>query len=214
MVAPEHQALDNTPAMGEGLQALAQYMMKTYPAIDPSRIYASGYSMGGIATLSISTSHPRLLAAAVNMAGAVYTYTKEMDQQFQSTELPMMFLTSEYDSTNNIKWDDGSLTASVQNLLNKFLTYNKMEPVTFDFAARPKHGFAPDGWSEQLLNGEHRSFVWYRVNRQKVPMVALSYTSDLIHALYPGYAGVAWDYLSKFSRDQKTGAVQYHSERK
>jgi hypothetical protein len=41
-------------------------------------------------------------------------------------------------------------------------------------------------------------------------MVALSYTADLIHALYPQYAGIAWDYLTRFSRNRKTGAVQYH----
>jgi predicted esterase len=214
MVAPEHQALDNTPAMGEGLQALAQYMMKTYPAVDASRVYASGYSMGGIATLSISTSHPRLLAAAVNMAGAVYTFTKDIDERFQNTDLPFMFLTSAYDSTRNIKWEDGSLTKDVQTLLNKFLAYNEMEQVSFDFAARPKHGFPADAWSDTLLNNEHRSYVWYRNNKQNVPMVALSYTMDLIHALYPGYAQVAWDYLSRFSRDQKTGAVVYHPNTK
>jgi hypothetical protein len=212
MVAPEHQALDNTPAMGEALQALANYMMKTYPAIDASRIYASGYSMGGIATLSISTSHPRMLAAAVDMAGAVYTFTKDMDQQFQGTDLPFMFLTSAWDSTNNIKWEDGSLTNHVQTVLNRFLTYNKMDQVSFDFTARPKYGFPADAWSDRLLNNEYRSYVWYRNNKQGVPMVALSYTADLIHALYPGYAEVAWGYMIHFSRNQMTGAVQYTSQ--
>ena len=43
-----------------------------------------------------------------------------MDAQFQSTELPMMFLTSAYDSTLNIRWEDGSLTQNVQTVLNKF----------------------------------------------------------------------------------------------
>ena len=214
MVAPEHQALDNTPAMGEALQALANYMMKTYPAIDASRIYASGYSMGGIATLSIGTSHPRLLAAVVDMAGAVYNFTREMDQQFQGTDLPFMFLTSAYDSTNNIRWEDGSLTDHVQTVLNKFLIYNKMDQVSFDFTARPKFGFPADAWSDTLLNNEHRSYVWYRNNKQSVPMVALSYTADLIHALYPSYAEVAWNYMSQFSRDRKTGAVQYNPHAK
>ncbi len=209
MVAPEHQALDNTPAMGEALLALANYMMKTYPAIDPSRIYASGYSMGGIATLSISTSHPRLLAAVVNMAGAVYKFTAEMDQAVQGTQLPFMFLTSAWDSTNNIKWEDGSLTSHVQTVLNKFLGYNGMDQISFDFAAHPKCGFQADAWSETLLNNEYRNYVWYLNNRRNVPMVALSYTEDLIHALYPGYAGVAWDYMIRFSRNQKTGAVEY-----
>jgi hypothetical protein len=41
-------------------------------------------------------------------------------------------------------------------------------------------------------------------------MVALNYTADLIHALYPQFARIAWDYLIQFSRDQKTGEIQYN----
>jgi predicted esterase len=210
MVAPEHQGLDSSPAIeGDALAALTAYMIKTYPAIDASRVYASGYSMGGIATLAISTSHPRMLAAAVDMAGAVYSFTKEMDAQSQNTDLPFMFLTSAYDSTNNIKWEDGSLTNHVQILLNKFLAYNRMEQISFDFDAHPKNGFQADAWSRNLLNRDHETYVWYLNNKQSVPLVALSYTADQIHALYPGYAAVAWNYMVHFSRDQKTGAIHY-----
>jgi predicted peptidase len=212
LVAPEHQALDVTPAMGDGLEALANYMMKTYPAIDASRIYASGYSMGGIATLSISTTHPKLLAAVVNMAGARFDFANDIDARFKETDLPFMFLTSAYDAALNIKWDDGSITNNVQTVLNKFLTYNKMNPVSFDFNSHPKNGFQADAWSEMTLNGECESYAWYLNNKQNVPMVALSYTADHIHALYPGYAKVAWEYMVHFSRDQKTGAVQYNPD--
>jgi hypothetical protein len=41
-------------------------------------------------------------------------------------------------------------------------------------------------------------------------MVALNYTEDLIHALYPQYAKMAWDYLTQFSRDQRTGVIKYN----
>ena len=40
-------------------------------------------------------------------------------------------------------------------------------------------------------------------------MVALNYVKDLIHALYPEYAGIAYDYMKHFSRDQKTGELKY-----
>jgi hypothetical protein len=41
-------------------------------------------------------------------------------------------------------------------------------------------------------------------------MVALNYTADLIHALYPQCAKMAWDYLTQFSRDQRTGVIKYN----
>ncbi|NLV29870.1 MAG: prolyl oligopeptidase family serine peptidase [Acidobacteria bacterium] len=211
LVAPEHQGLSSDqPVLGESLAALAAYMMKTYPAIDASRVYASGYSMGGGATLAIATSHPRMLAAVVDMAGAMFTFTDAMEERFEETDLPFMYLTSAYDLSPNINPEDGSLSDNSQVLLNAFLLFNGMDRVRYDFEAHPKCGFQADAWSETVLNGEHRNFIWYLNDRQGVPMVALSYTADLVHALYPQYAGIAWDYLARFSRNRKTGAVQYH----
>jgi hypothetical protein len=85
-----------------------------------------------------------------------------------------------------------------------------MNQVSYDFRAHPKCGFQGDAWSETLLNNEHKNFIWYLNNKQGVPMVALNYTEDLIHALYPHYAKMAWDYLTQFSRDQKTGEIKYN----
>jgi pimeloyl-ACP methyl ester carboxylesterase len=211
IVAPEHQGLySDQSVLGESIAALAQYMMKTYPAIDASRVYASGYSMGGGATLTISTSHPRMLAAVVDMAGAMFTFTDKMEAQFKDTDLPFMYLTSAYDLEPNINPEDRSLSNNSQVLLNKFLIFNNMNQISYDFKAYPKCGFKADSWSETMLNDEHKNFIWYLNNRQGVPMVALNYTEDLIHALYPLYARMAWDYLTQFSRDQKTGAIKYN----
>lgn len=86
--------------------------------------------------------------------------------------------------------------------------YNEIGQISYDFNAHPKCGFQADAWLEKMLRNERRSYVWYLNNKQGVPMVALSYTADLIHALYPGYAGIAWEYMTHFSRDQKTGAIK------
>ncbi len=97
IVAPEHQSLySDQPVFGESIAALAAYTMKTYPAIDASHVYASGYSMGGGATLTIATSHPRMLAAVVDMAGAMFTFTDKIEAQFTEPDLPFMYLTCAY----------------------------------------------------------------------------------------------------------------------
>ncbi|MBN1904779.1 MAG: hypothetical protein JW927_06750 [Deltaproteobacteria bacterium] len=210
IVAPEHQGLYSDQAvLGESIAALAKYMMKSYPAIDASRVYASGYSMGGGATLTISTSHPRMLAAVVDMAGAMFKFTDQMEEKFKETDLPFMYLTSAYDLEPNINPEDKSLSDNSQVLLNKFLIYNNMNQVSFNFKAYPKCGFQADAWSATLVNNEYKNFIWYLNNKEGVPMVALNYTEDLIHALYPQYASMAWAYLTQFSRDQKSGAIKY-----
>ena len=41
-------------------------------------------------------------------------------------------------------------------------------------------------------------------------MVAVSYTMDLMHALYPEYGKIAWDFFKHYSRDPKTGEIKYN----
>ncbi len=41
-------------------------------------------------------------------------------------------------------------------------------------------------------------------------MVALNYVKDVIHALYPEYARIAFEYMKHFSRDPRTGAIAYN----
>jgi len=61
------------------------------------------------------------------------------------------------------------------------------------------------------LNDEPKNYIWYLNNKLGIPMVTLNYTADLMHALYPQYAKMAWDYLIQFSREQKTGAIRYNA---
>lgn len=41
-------------------------------------------------------------------------------------------------------------------------------------------------------------------------MVALSITEGPVHALYPEYAKILWDFAKHYSRNQETGAVEYN----
>ena len=75
IVAPEHQSIAGL--LSDALPELVKYMLKTYPALDASRVYVTGYSMGGAATLRAISGNPSIFAAAVPMAAAPYTATPE-----------------------------------------------------------------------------------------------------------------------------------------
>jgi hypothetical protein len=40
-------------------------------------------------------------------------------------------------------------------------------------------------------------------------MVAVSYTQSLMHALYPEYGKIAWEFFRHYSRDPRTGEIEY-----
>jgi predicted esterase len=235
MVAPEHQSLSmpgsarpamaaperqDPGAMPPGLSApgilpdvlprFVKYILQTYKALDPSRVYVTGYSMGGAATLKAINGNPSVFAAAIPMAAAPYTGTAEQVAQFQKAHLPIMFTTSSFDLPGSFDQVHETIAVGYQTQLNLFLGYNGMKKIEYDFKAYPVNGFKADRMERVKLNNEYANYRWYLNGADGVPMVALSYTENLVHALYPEYARLGWDFAKHYSRDQKTGAIKYN----
>ena len=217
MVAPEHQYIGYTRTDGQmvegilpqALPMLVKYMLETYPALDASRVYVTGYSMGGGATLRGICGDPSLFAAAIPMASSGYTPTQEEAEQFNSLDLPIMFTTSAFDLGGAYNQEEGVIAAGYQEQINRYLGFNEMDPIAFDFDAYAQIGFKADRTVKILLNQEYENTTWYLNNKAGVPMVAVSFTDKLVHALYPEYAKVAWNFAKHYSRDQVTGAIVY-----
>jgi pimeloyl-ACP methyl ester carboxylesterase len=218
MAAPEHQSLNFARTSDPNIQGIlcnilprfVKYILKAYPALDPARVYVTGYSMGGAATLKAINGDPLLFAAAVPMAAAGYTATAEQAAQFRKAHLPVMFTTSSFDLPGAFDQANGNIAAGYQTQLNLLLGYNGMKTIEFDFVKYPVNGFKADRVEKIKLNDEYDNYCWYLSNDDGVPMVALNYTENLIHALYPEYARLAWEFARRYSRDQKTGAIKYN----
>lgn len=209
IVAPEHQNVANL--LSAALPKLVTYMIKTYPALDPSRVYVTGYSMGGAATLRAINGNPSVFAAAAPMAAAPYTGTPEQVAQFQKARLPVMFTTSSFDLGGAFDQTNGNIAAGYQTQINLFLGYNGMKKIdAYDFRNYPVNGFKADRMLRVKLNGEYDCYRWYLNDADGIPMVALAYTMNLQHALYPEYGKIAWEFFKHYSRDQKTGAIKYN----
>ena len=227
MVAPEHQYIGFSMKGGMGPQGqmnpraegilsavlprFVRYILKQYPALDPSRVYVTGYSMGGGATLRAINGDPSVFAAAIPMAASPYIGTPEQAAQFKRAHLPIMLTTSSFDLPGAFDPPTETIAVGYQTQIKLFLGYNDMKPIeAFDFKTWPISGFKADRVVRIKLNGEYANTRWYINNADGVPMVALSYTENLNHALYPEYAKIAWDFAKHYSRDQKSGAIQYN----
>jgi len=207
VVAADHQNLPND-VRGPALASLVKYMLKTYPALDPSRVYAIGYSMGGGATYTVAYYQPSLFAGVAPVAGTNIEPTAAEVANFAACQLPIYLSTSSYD-VRRLQEACGRINDNLANQVKRWAGFDGVAPVALDFASYKLSGFKGDSWSTETLNGEYASNTWYLHNDKGYPMVALNYVEDLIHALYPQYAVIAWDYLKHFSRDQKTGAIKY-----
>lgn len=207
VVAADHQTLPNN-VRGPALTALVKYMLQKYPALDPTRVYAIGYSMGGGATYTVGYYEPRLFAAIAPIAGTNIEPTAEEAARFRNTQLPIYLSTSSYD-VRRLQAPEGRINDNLANQVKRWAGWNGVPPFNFDFDTYKLSGFRGDSWTVETLNGEYVSHTWYLHNEKGVPMVALNYVKDIIHALYPEYARIAWEYMKHFSRDPKTGEIRY-----
>ncbi len=188
---------------------LVKYMLDEYPALDPARVYITGYSMGGWATQKSLYGDPKLFAAVVPMSGMGQTPTEEQAAEVAKYDLPILITTSTKDLSSVYDAEAGGIGAAHQETLNKFLAYNDMAQLEYDFAAYPMSGFKADTAFDRVLNEEYANHTWYLNNEAGVPMVGLSITEGLVHSLYPEFAKIMWDYARNFSRNLETGEVIY-----
>ena len=193
-------------------------MLDQYPALDPSRVYVTGYSLGGDTTSHAIAEAPELFAAAIPMAASGYiwgvgfarfTPSEAQLETLKNVDIPVMFVTSTYDLPHLFDAASGHLGEFSQDNLNLVLGYNEMAPIEFDYDVDPFSGFAGDLYIERVLNDEYLNRRWFLFNDMDVPMVGFCYTEGLIHALYPEYGKLAYDYAKHFSRDLETLEVVY-----
>jgi len=196
----------------KALPRLIDHVLKKYPALDASRVYATGYSLGGGATLRAIYGGMEKIAAAVPMAGMhedlVYSSTPEEDARLREIGMPVMVLTSTFDLGFNQA--EGRLTDNTLKQLRHFAGVNRIRLADVgDFSANPMIGYTADRMEVTTLAGEWRTFLWSFKNDEGVPILSISCTENLTHGLYPNYGEIAWNFMRHFARDPRTGKLLY-----
>jgi len=209
VVAPEHQYIGAVRA--PALKALVEYMLDTYPALDPSRVYVTGYSMGGGATFTVSAAHPELFAATVPMAMASSAVTDEQVAAFETLDLPFLLSTSSYDLARVFNVANQVIADGAIDAMNLYLRLNEIDFQIGDkdYDAYPIAGFPCDVLTTKTLNGEYENNTWMFL-KDGVPMVGITVTDGLVHALYPEYGKLMWDFAKHYSRDPETKEIIYN----
>ena len=207
IVAPMHSGI--TVIAGEVLPRLVQYMLDTYPALDPERVWVTGYSMGGMATYNCIGAHPEVFAAAAPMAMPLQEVKESTEALYRKYDLPAMLITSTYDFA---AWDaeNNHLNEGGRLFLQTYSRFNGIAPAEdFDYEKYPVIGRPFDSLEITTVNGEWRNGEWLLKSEKGVPMIGLNVTEYLQHSLWPGYGDIMYNFVKHYRRDQKTGEILY-----
>ena len=209
VVAPDHSWLG--AAKNDSFEALVHWMLDKYPALDASRVYTTGYSMGGGAVYSVAYYKTKLFAAIAPFAGSATTQPEETYANFDGVDLPIIMSISAFDPAGRrLESLEGHGNAAEQGMIKTWTANNGIETGDFDFDAYPYFGLKADKIVMDTVNDEFPRYTYYLNNAEGKPLFAFTYVFDMIHALYPEYARIMWDYMKDFSRDQTTGEIIYN----
>ncbi len=222
MIAPCHSSVwQNSGAV---MPQMVEYFLEKYPSLDPSRVYVTGYSMGGGSTLNAINGNAKYFAAATPNAAAIFgsDFTPDVVER-DDYDLPIMFTTATYDfcgfggvsgfaatPKEGDPYDPEHINAAYQDIINEYLDLNGIAQVEYDFETYPISGFRGDEYWEKWLNNEYMNRTWFIYNDAGVPMVGLNVTDYMPHGLYPQFGPICWEYAKHFSRDQETYEVIFN----
>ena len=130
---------------------------------------------------------------------------------YNGITIPVLFATSGCDLTPTFDQKAYGITPAYQTILQRFIGLDGLTASqTFDFNTYPVFGLKADRTVSVTLNNEHQNTTFYLKDQNGVPMVGLTFTEGLVHALYPEYGKLAWDFVKQYSRNPETGAITYN----
>ncbi len=217
VVAPDKAQLhandtEGNDYQGRVLPMLVDYLLETYPALDASRVYVTGYSMGSLSASRAAFNAPEKFAAAFPQAGfkldggrGSANPTEAEMAKYEDCDLPIMISTSEY----NYQYMPSIFT--LYSVLDDLCVMNGLDPLPEekDYDKYPLSGFEADIYTRELINDDYVVHTWLLSNDDGVPMVGATFVEGINHALYPQYANILWNFFKHYSRNQETGEIEY-----
>jgi poly(3-hydroxybutyrate) depolymerase len=191
-------------ACGSVMQAVKEAIERYN--IDTTRVYMTGFSMGGMTTAMTGYTNADVFAAIAPMSG-MGDFTKEglvvTQSDAEKYDLPTFFLAGTIDDKNTVMDESGtpvSITAMTGNdIYSKMAEFNEISFDAADYSINLFGHLADHSYSE-----EHQGYTYdiyqYYSSKYTNPTLEFVAVNGVAHACSNVYADLAWDFMKNFSR--------------
>ena len=203
MIAPATE--DTDYVMG-----LIDYVKSQYN-IDPTRVYLTGFSMGGMNTSNIGKAHPEAFAAIAPMGSAGGSVVEGFDND--AWDLPTSMIVGSIDVNNVSEDEDGNpMVTGIMDMgldsIDQALAINGVDAGERDYAANPFWGYTPDNYYTVTDKDLEWQFSDFYSADYKNPVVQMVTLVGAAHSNADYMATVAWDFLKNFARAEDGSLVE------
>lgn len=182
---------------------ILEYAKVTYP-IDESRVYLTGFSMGGASTAMMGLKNADKFAAIVVMGASGYddeSVRAVVKSEKDKIDLPFAVIKGSNDGFSTD--ENGNIIPTDLELfggLERMMEINELEFGNPDFAAYPYWGYATyDAEIQTSLDLKYNISYMYK-DSYDAPIAKLVILETAAHAHSEYFATLAWDFFSMFSR--------------
>ena len=183
------------------LISVVDYMLEHYP-VDPERVYSTGFSNGGAASVALTRDYPQYFAAISAMGWMVDIDNK--DGVFETFDMPFQVVQGDGEFTVSAGSGAMAVMEDEQKSIRSLLLYNEMiTPSTQpDYDQTPFWGYLPDDTRSMELNGRTWQFCDYFKDGYPAPFAQLVTVEDSEHRPRPEEAVIAWDFFRQYRRNE------------
>ena len=187
------------------IMELMDDVYERYPAIDKSRVYATGFSMGSMRTINLGTQRPDVFAAIAPMH-VTAAPTNTMDDLI----LPTMYMAGNEDLMTSVfprhaRAEYNGVLNNADRFISHLYDINDVRGGTYEYDASAVNPFwGIDFDSVETLpatNGTSVASINYLESADGNVYTALVNSTNLNHSSFPEYTPIAWDFMKQFSRN-------------
>lgn len=198
LVAPNNILTSNMELFVETTIAVIEYMVANYN-IDTTRIYLTGFSMGGMASAEVGKTYPELFAAIAPMGSVGGNYVAGLDEA--ACDLPVLMIQGSADMSMGLPpFGVGEKAAAVRQNFTMNEVLSKEQAANPDYGTYKYWGYKPG--SSKTVTDKGMDWVidsfWNGTYSNPVVQTITFVGAGHSHADY--MATLAWDFMSIFSR--------------
>lgn len=180
---------------------LLKILEEKYPAIDTTRIYASGFSMGAIKSWDLGTQYPELFAGIAPMDAV-----EDPEVEVKDVMIPTYYLAGEEDGLlvfpHQVAFGGDGGEGNGDYILQHIFEMNDAEYPGYDESKNEFWGMQFSKTRKVLTkNSNHVITENYVVSADGNTYTVLGTVSNQAHAVLAGSSYAAWDFLKHFSRN-------------
>lgn len=224
VVEMEWQGTRNFQAMGhDGVETVIYMLLRKYPQLDPSRVYAEGLSAGSMTATALGIKKSHVFAAVGGHSGGLFggmgmgpfpgfeSLWNEATQKRGSVETPYCSVFGTMDTTVPYMTEDNWKGNSYLNAWNAYEQMNGMEVVNeMDFSIDPVFGQKLQDRETIVTNkGDGIVIETGQLYKGNVPLIRLVAVMDYGHWNFMPTARIMWDFFKQYRRDPDTKNIIY-----